>query len=855
MRALAAFTSSNWSMLTGVLVSAVLAFFYARGGSAYLLGFVMLVPWLRALDLRRSLASTLLSAYLMSVAFTLAVFWWFGLAIGRYAQLGAATGLVVLLIAAPFFQPQFLVFALVRYAARRPHGAVFTAFAAAAAWVAAEWLLPKLLGDTLGHGLYPSILLRQAADLGGAAGLTFLLLLVNQALAAALAARGEVGNRRQVFKLLGYAAMLPAVLCVYGLVYLSPMSSWSSILSLSEGVDGKKLTENAAPATLRVGLIQSNIANYESQREEKGTHAVVREVLDVHFAMSYDAVVRQRADAVLWSETTYPTTFAHPKSDAGAELDKEILSIINAAGVPFVFGSYDRDAEGEYNAAAFVQPNTGLLGFYRKTRLFPLTEWVPPWLDSAAFRRWLPWTGNWQRGNGARVFPLRLADGREIPVMAMICLDDVDAGLAIDGARLGAQAILTMSNDSWFTDYPQGAALHQAVAAFRSIETRLPQFRVTTNGTSGLIDATGTVLAGGRMGERTLVVGELPVRTQTSTMPRTLMLLWGDWVGRAATIFLLCVFGVAGITFLRGNRPQSTHETVRALGFPAQVAILPFAARLVAGSLRCFARASLLGLAAAFLFIEPLRSNTLAQCRWFAALFLLPELASWCVLLAFRAQAQLEEGELILKRGRQRIRLALSDIAGVELWRIPLPSAGVNLRLSSGSLWPFGVAIMGAHPNPIAFRFALPLSGATAENALPIGWLTEYQNARFSKAQTKLQARLNHPLCKFVLLPLMLAIPAFQLHQHIAYGNAFGEAISFGLKAYAVAFGLWWAAWTIGVTLSAAVLRAVIEAVAAFGLLFRPTQALNDRRILESCGHLLLYLGLPLWLYLQVTGV
>jgi hypothetical protein len=49
------------------------------------------------------------------------------------------------------------------------------------------------------------------------------------------------------------------------------------------------------------------------------------------------------------------------------------------------------------------------------------------------------------------VLPLRLKDGREIPVLPMICLDDMDAGLAIEGARLGAQAILTLSNDAWFT--------------------------------------------------------------------------------------------------------------------------------------------------------------------------------------------------------------------------------------------------------------------------------------------------------------------------------------------------------------------------------------------------------------------
>ena len=301
-----------------------------------------------------------------------------------------------------------------------------------------------------------------------------MLLLANEGVAAAIARRR--GGVRAMARPLASPRRCPLLLAGYGV--------------------GGAVGDAGAPAASRCAwaLVQSNIVDYERLRQEKGAAAVVREVLDTHFAMSYDAVERQHADAVLWSETVYPTTFGHPKSEAGAELDREIQSIVDAAGVPFVFGTYDIDDAGEYNAAAFVEPGKGLLGFYRKTRLFPLTESVPAWLDGprrcgAGCRG----PARWKPGNGARVFPLRLADGREIPVLPLICRDDVDPQLAIDGARLGAQAILTMSNDAWFTEHPQGAALHQAAAAFRSIETRLPQFRVTTNGYSAVIDATGSV--------------------------------------------------------------------------------------------------------------------------------------------------------------------------------------------------------------------------------------------------------------------------------------------------------------------------------------------------------------------------
>jgi len=786
------------------------------------LGFVALVPWLRTLDAERSIAGSLLSAWCMSIGFTAAVFAWFGGAIGSYTQLGSATGLALLLVGAPLFQPQWLVFALVRHVAGRGHGPALRALAGAAAWVATEWALPRLLGDTLGHGLYPSRLLRQAADVGGTAGLTVMLLLANEGVATALARRRD--GARAMAGPLALAAAVPLLLAAYGLAALSTLPA-------------------AAGKPLRMGLVQSNIVDYERLRREKGAGAVVREVLDTHFSMSYDAVERQRADAVLWSETVYPTTFGHPKSETGAELDREILDIVDAAKVPFVFGTYDRDDAGEYNAAAFVSPGAGLLGLYRKTRPFPLTEYVPPWLDGPTLRRWLPWAGGWLPGTGARVFPLRLADGREVPVLPLICLDDVDAGLAIDGARLGAQAILTMSNDAWFSADPQGAQLHQAAAAFRSVETRLPQFRVTTNGLSAVIDASGSVIAASQPGERSLVVGDLPVRDP----PRTLMVAWGDWVGRAAALLLVLLLAAAA---LRRWWPTASAEAASAprdaASVLSRVAVLPPSARIAAAALRVFARGSLLWMAATIALGDgPLQSNTLAQIRSFAALFLVPEVAAWCVLRAFAARAGIEQGRLVLARGRHRLELALRDIAAVEPWRLPLPGPGAWLRLASGARWPHGIAI--ADPEALA-RLLLPAAGATPGEAMA-SRAQVYARAR----RAIVRGRLDRPLAKFVLLPLALAIPAFRLHQHITYGGSFGEFYSFGLLPFVEGFALWWAAWAIGVVLCAAVLRAVIEAGTLAAVLLRPALTIEVRRWLERLGLAALYLGLPAWLLVRMA--
>jgi apolipoprotein N-acyltransferase len=103
-------------------------------------------------------------------------------------------------------------------------------------------------------------------------------------------------------------------------------------------------------------------------------------------------------------------------------------------------------------------------------------------------------------------------------------------------------------------------------------------------------------------------------------------------------------------------------------------------------------------------------------------------------------------------------------------------------------------------------------------------------------------------------LPLALALPAFHLHQHIAYGSALGEYYSFGLAAYLSAFGLWWAAWTIGVVLGAALLRTLIESATLLAALLRPGAAGGIRQGLERLGHAALYLALPGWLLFRLFG-
>jgi len=528
------------------------------------LGWIGLVPWLAALDGLRSLRGAIASGVVMSVAFTLAVFGWFALAIADYTALSPAVAMLVLAALAPLVQPQFVVFAIARHVTRRRTGLAAAAVVGACAYVGAEWALPKLFGDTLGHCLYPSPWMRQAADVAGAPGLTLVLLLANAGvLAAALALwAGRAALRDAIVAAAPPAAgvaLLAVALCAYGAMRLRQLDA----------------STPAAPP-LTAGIVQANLSHYDRMRAERGTYATVRLVVDTFFGMSRDLLARAPLDLLVWPETVYPTTFGAPKSPDGAAFDREIVDFVDRAGVPLVFGAYDVADGAEYNAAMFLAPETpdgvatgardatGAPGArddgdvrggpryqtYRKAWPFPLTEYVPPVLDSPTMRRWLPWLGSWKPGAGATVVPLRLRDGRTLRIAPLICYDVLAPGLVLAAARAGADLIVTLSNDSWFAN-GAGPRLHLLGAELRSIETRLPQLRATNTGISAVITPSGDIVERADVDERATLVG----RVVPGARARTLAVAWGDWLGPFA--LAIAVVTLAVVVLTRGERDEA----------------------------------------------------------------------------------------------------------------------------------------------------------------------------------------------------------------------------------------------------------------------------------------------------------
>lgn len=503
----------------------LLALFARIEAPFHLLGLVLFIPFFVAVDRASTPGRAALLGWGMSLGYALAAAHWFPGAIHRYTGAPGWLCWALLLLAAPLLQPQLLALAVTRRVLR---GAPWrAALGAAGAYVGVEWLAPRLLGDTLAYGLHPSPSLRQWAELFGARGLTFLLLVANAALLEALM-RARRGARREAARpLLGVIAGV-ALLAVFGAVRVQAVRA-------------------AGGTPVRLALVQANLTDYGGLAARLGTFEAVRTILDTHYELSAQA---KHAQLLVWPETVYPTTFGSAQSEEGAALDAEIAAFTRARGVPLVFGAYDRDeTQAEYNAAFLLEASAlKRARAYRKARPFPLTEWVPELLEGPAFRAAFPWTGTWRRGPGPKVEALSVG-GRVTKVSPLICYDAVSPAHVAEAARAGAQLLLTLSNDAWFRGSP-GPRLHLIAAAFRSIETGVPQARATNSGISALIDATGALTATTDDDTRAVLEGALIPREGGPTLFTRL----GDWAGPLGLLLL------AGALAARRRQPSPTPE-------------------------------------------------------------------------------------------------------------------------------------------------------------------------------------------------------------------------------------------------------------------------------------------------------
>jgi apolipoprotein N-acyltransferase len=259
----------------------------------------------------------------------------------------------------------------------------------------------------------------------------------------------------------------------------------------------------------------------------------------------HETLTRQAAqtepDLIIWPETSTPGLILK-----NFFLYNRVASLARESRSNFIIGSseypkYNRDAsKGRLisNSAIFILPNGRIKGQYLKIRLLPFGEYTP-------LQKYITWpefilpankfSSNFP-GKEFALFPVGMGK-----VSTLICWEIMFPELSRQAVARGANLLVNLANEAWFgkTDFPY---LMLSNAVFRAVENRVNLVRAANTGISCFIDPYGRVT--GRVacdGEDRFVEGTL---TQTIYLnrPGTFYSNFGDilvYLSVGFTVFML----------------------------------------------------------------------------------------------------------------------------------------------------------------------------------------------------------------------------------------------------------------------------------------------------------------------------
>ncbi|HEX2716266.1 MAG TPA: apolipoprotein N-acyltransferase [Gemmatimonadaceae bacterium] len=507
------------------LAGAVLLAAHLRSDALLPLSYVGLVPWVWLWGIRERRAGwgTFVAAagtyWVLYHTFLASYAWWVPVA-------------MVFVYGLPFLPFAFLL--RIARRSRLPWTIVVPV-----AWVSTEWIFAHLaLGRVadmlLGYAQAPILSLIQVADVGSVYLVSFIVAMVNGAIADVIAARAwspvVLWRSRARWPLAAAAGILVAA-NLYGLLRLRS-------LHLEPGP--------------RIGVVQPAVdhTGYNTFTVYGPTVALT--------ARTWDAP--GKVDLIVWPENSIQDYL-----DRFGVYEEDLKWLARRAGAPLLVGSYGRHPQApavSTNTVTLAGPAGLSTERYDKIRLMPWMEYVPftPFLaavapDLARYHARLTaaiigyaTTGSSEfRGRRVTVF-----DWPGLPrFSALICFETMDPTLAREAVVGGARVLVNPTSEGLVGTRLQLQMLR--IAALRAVETRVPVVRAGNMGISGYIAPDGRIQSIVRGQQRGSVVFDPGVATQR------VMLAAGSAspYARFGDLFVFAVLAsaVAGVAYAATRRP------------------------------------------------------------------------------------------------------------------------------------------------------------------------------------------------------------------------------------------------------------------------------------------------------------
>ena len=389
------------------------------------------------------------------------------------------------------------------------------------AWTALEWFRTYVPAsfpwNLLGYIAYRNLELIQFAEFTGVYGVSALIVFFNAVVYVVVARRGS--TRLQTASLSTLTVMMIAFVA---------FGAWR-INSLKK-----------APSTgsFKVAMIQANIP-----QSLKWDPNFLPQSFKVYQDETIDAAKRG-ADLIAWPEAAAAFLFQPddrypPMLASDDQYRNALLTLARNVGKPILFGApalavKDDRVAGFYNRAYLVnvKDQGEVDADYDKIELVPFGEYVPARAILGYFvNRVVQGFGDMLPGSAQTLFEVK---GAKLGIL--ICYESIFPDLTRREVDEGADVLMNITNDAW---YGESSAPYQALAmaAMRSVETKVPMVRVANTGISGLIEPSG------RITDRTPLFKRETSIVDVSWRPvRTLYTMIGDVF--AELCFALTLIGV-----------------------------------------------------------------------------------------------------------------------------------------------------------------------------------------------------------------------------------------------------------------------------------------------------------------------
>ena len=359
--------------------------------------------------------------------------------------------------------------------------------------------------NPLGTVLVNNVPLTRIATATGVYGLSFEIVLVNTAFAAAFL----VDSKRRRLVLLAATVV-------------------AGLLQAGELVNPPRL-----PADRTARLVQANIPILNDPWTREYFQSTLRELSDLSVPRPGElGPTEPSPDLVVWPESPAPFFIDNPEFRAA------VTEVARRAHATMVVGSLAVAGAGQpapqlYNSASVVAPNGDWIARYDKIHLVPFGEYVP-------FKRLLTFAGKLTRevgdflpGESRQPLPLG-----NYQMGVFICYEAVYPAEIREFARNGAQVFVNISDDAWFGQ-TAAPVQHLNQARMRAIENHRWLVRATDTGITVVVDPFGRVVAQAPRNLRTAL--DVPYSVVSGTTFYTRHGNWFVWLCAIISLVALAV--------------------------------------------------------------------------------------------------------------------------------------------------------------------------------------------------------------------------------------------------------------------------------------------------------------------------